>query len=47
MKVSVNGTLFPAAIVSGKVIPLIENSLLVRLAEETATLEPLAVSVPV
>jgi hypothetical protein len=28
-------------------IPVIENSLLVRLTEETATLEPLAVSVPV
>lgn len=46
VKVSVNGTLCPAAIVSGKVIPLIENSLLVRLAEDMATFEPLAVSVP-
>ena len=47
VKASVNGTLCPAAIVSGNLIPLIENSLLVKLAEETATFEPLAVNVPV
>ena len=47
VKVSVNGTLCPAAIVSGNLIPFIENSMLVRLAEDTATLEPLAVSVAV
>ena len=46
VKVNVNGTVCPAAIVSGNLIPLIENSMLVRLAEDTATLEPLALSVP-
>jgi hypothetical protein len=45
VNVSVNGTLCPAAIVRGKVIPLSENSALVTVAEDTLTLDPLAVSV--
>ena len=44
--VSVNGTLCPAAIVSGKVIPLSENSALLTAAEDSVTLDPMALSVP-
>ena len=44
--VSVKGTLCPAAIVRGNVIPLNANSELLELAEETVTLEPLALSAP-
>jgi hypothetical protein len=40
--VTVTGTLCPAAIVTGKEIPVSENSLLLRLADETVTLAPLA-----
>jgi hypothetical protein len=40
--VRVNGTLCPAAIVRGKETPLSENSTLLRLADETVTLVPLA-----
>jgi len=47
VNVSVKGTLCPAAMVSGKVIPLSENSALLMLADDMATLAPLAVSVPV
>jgi hypothetical protein len=43
----VNGTLWPAARLSGKVKPLRTNSGLFEVAEDTATLEPLALSVPV
>jgi hypothetical protein len=45
--VSVKGTLCPAAIVTGNVMPLNANSELLELAEETVTLEPLALSAPV
>ena len=45
-KVSVNGTLCPAAIVSGKVIPLSENSELLMLTDDMATLAVVAVSMP-
>jgi hypothetical protein len=41
----VNDTLCPAAIVSGKEIPLSENSALVTVAADTLTLDPLALSV--
>jgi len=44
--VSVKGTLCPGAIVRGNVIPLNANSELLELAEETVTLEPLALSAP-
>ena len=44
--VSVKGTLCPAAIVRGNVIPLNANSELLELAEETVKLEPLALSAP-
>jgi len=46
VNVSVNGTLCPAAIVSGKAIPLSENSALVTVTADTLTLDPLALSVP-
>jgi hypothetical protein len=46
VNVRVNGTLCPAAIVSGKVIPLSENSALVTVAADTLTPDPLALSVP-
>jgi hypothetical protein len=46
VNISVNGTLCPAAIVSGKVIPLSENSELVTVAADTLTLDPLALKVP-
>ena len=42
VKVSVNGTLCPAVIVSGKEMPVSENSALLTLADETVTLAPLA-----
>ena len=44
--VRVNGTLCPAPIVRGNVIPLKANSELLELAEATVTLEPLALSAP-
>jgi len=47
VNVSVNGTLCPAAMVSGKVIPLSENSPLLMLTDDMATLALLAVSMPV
>jgi hypothetical protein len=43
----VNGTLWPAGILSGKVKPLSTNSELFEVAEATVTLEPLALRVPV
>jgi len=46
VNVKVNGTLCPAAIVRGKVSPLSENSALVTVAEDSVTLDPLALSVP-
>ena len=46
VKVSVNGTLCPDAIVSGKAIPLSENSALVTVAADTLTLDPLALKEP-
>ena len=45
--VSVKGTACLAAIVRGSVTPLNANSELLELAEETVTLEPLALSAPV
>ena len=45
-KAIVIGTLCPAAIVSGKIIPLRENSGLFKLAEDTVTLAPVALSFP-
>jgi hypothetical protein len=47
MKVTVNGTLCPAAMVSGRVIPLSENSALFMLTDDMATLALIAVSMPV
>jgi hypothetical protein len=47
VKVSVNGTLCPAAMVSGKVIPLSENSALLMLIDDMATLALVAVRIPV
>jgi hypothetical protein len=38
--VRVTGMLCPAAIVTGKEIPVSENSALLRLADETVTLAP-------
>lgn len=46
MKFTVNGTLLPAAIVTGSESPLIVNTALFKLPAETVTLAPLAVSVP-
>ena len=43
----VNGTLWPAGILSGKDKPLRTNSELFEVAEDTVTLEPLAPNVPV
>jgi len=43
----VNGTLWPAGILSGKVKPLRTNSELFEVAEDTVTLEPVALRVPV
>jgi hypothetical protein len=45
-KTTVTGTLCPAAMVNGKMTPLTENSGLLRLAEDTVTLAPVALSVP-
>jgi len=45
--VSVNVALRPAAMVAGSDNPLSANSPLLEVAEETVTLAPLAVSVPV
>ena len=45
-KVTVNGAELPAAMVSGSEIPLSANSGLVTLADDTVTLAPVAVSVP-
>src|SRR5207245_4738188 len=45
-KVTVNGAEFPAAMVSGSEIPLSANSVLLKLADDTVTLAPVAVSVP-
>jgi len=47
VNLTVNGTLWPAAMLRGKAIPLKANSELLEVAEETVTLEPLALSVPV
>jgi len=41
-KVTVTGTLCPAAIVTGREIPVSENSAVLRLADETVTLAPVA-----
>jgi hypothetical protein len=46
-KVTVKGTLWPAAIVTGNGNPLKVNSELLELAEERVTLAPLAVMLPV
>jgi hypothetical protein len=40
--VRVNGTLCPTAMVTGSEIPVSENSPLLRLADDTITLAPLA-----
>ena len=45
-KVTVNGAELPAAMVTGSEIPLSANSGLVTLADDTVTLAPVAVSVP-
>jgi hypothetical protein len=42
----VKGTLCPAGIVTGKVIPVSENPVPFQLAVETVTLEELALRVP-
>lgn len=47
VKVTVNGTLWPAARVMGTEIPLTANSELLDDTEETVTPAPLAISVPV
>jgi len=47
VKVTVNGTLLPAGIVVGKVIPLKEYPDPLQLAEETLILDPAALRVPV
>ena len=44
---TVNGTLWPAAIVRGRVKPPRVNSELLEVPEDNVTLEPLALSVPV
>jgi hypothetical protein len=44
---NVNGTLCPAGMLNGKDTPLRTNSELVEVAEDTVTLEPLALNVPV
>ena len=46
VKVRVNGAELPAAIVRGSEIPLSANSGLFKLADDTVTLAPVAVSVP-
>lgn len=45
-KVTVKGRLWPALMVTGRVIPLNENCELLELTEEIVTLEPLAVRDP-
>jgi len=45
-KTTVMGTLCPDAMVSGRVMPLKENSGLFTLAEDTVTLAPVALKVP-
>ena len=45
-KVTVNGAEFPAAMVTGNESPLSANSGLLKLADDTVTLAPVAVSVP-
>ena len=47
MNVKVNGVLWPAAMVKGKESPLRTNSEEVTVAEETVTLDPVALRVPV
>ena len=46
VKVTVNGVELPAAIVTGREIPLSANSVLLKPAEETVTLAPVAIRVP-
>jgi hypothetical protein len=46
LKVTVNGTLWPAAIVEGRDNPLMVNTALFEVAAVTVTLAPLAVRVP-
>jgi hypothetical protein len=46
LKVTVNGTVWPAAIVTGKDRPLTENTELVVSADVIVTLAPLAVRLP-
>jgi hypothetical protein len=46
LKVTVNGTLWPAAIVAGRDNPLMVNTALFEVAAVTVTLAPLAVRVP-
>ena len=45
-KVTVKGTLWPDAIVTGKVSPATMNSELLELMEDRVTLPPLAVTLP-
>ena len=45
--VTVKGTLCPAAMVRGRVMPPRPNSELLELPEDMVTLEPVALSVPV
>ena len=46
VNVTVNGVELPAAMVTGSEIPLSANSGLFKLADDTVTLAPVAVSVP-
>ena len=46
LNVTVNGTLWPAAMVTGSVSPLTTNNELFELAPVTVTLAPVALSVP-
>ena len=46
VKVRMNGAELPAAIVTGSEMPLSANSGLLKLADDTVTLAPVAVSVP-
>ena len=47
LKVTVNEALWPAAMVEGSEMPLRANSEVLVVAEETVTLEPVALSVAV
>jgi hypothetical protein len=47
VKVTVKSTLWPLAMVTGKVRPLMANAEFPTLSEETVTLAPVAFSVPV